>query len=80
MKDGIAYITDSSKPCGASSSSSSVVVDSTSYSRDSKSLNEEEEEELGWNRRQVWTIIKAISTKHDAARNEEKTITRISKI
>lgn len=77
MKDGIAYITDSSKPCGASSS---VVVDSTSYSRDSKSLNEEEEEELGWNRRQVWTMIKAISTKHDAARNEEKTITRISKI
>lgn len=75
MKDGIAYITDSSKPCGASSS---VVVDSTSYSRDSKSLNEEEE--LGWNRRQVWTMIKAISTKHDAARNEEKTITRISKI
>lgn len=79
MKDGIAYITDSSKPCGASSSS--VVVDSTSYSRDSKSLNEEEEEEeLGWNRRQVWTMIKAISTKHNAARNEEKTITRISKI
>ena len=74
MKDGIEFITNSSKPSGGSSS---TIIESTG----STSLKEEEEEVLGKNRRQVRAKKQAIRREQIVEANVNKEInSRLSKL